>query len=199
MSAETQPKVLLILGQGFEDFEAAAIIDACGWTGYHKDLPAVKVRTTGFGATVRGRFGLVIAPDIPLGEVEIAEYDALVLPGGFHAHGYDEVFDERLYALLREAHDSGILILAMCVGALVIGEAGLLRGKRATTYPYSRRDNVARLRELGAVVSEEPVVVDDGLISCRAPVQALEAAMLMLRELLGAEAVAHVRRCMGLE
>ena len=50
--AAQTPNMLLFLGQGFEDLEATAVIDVCGWTEYREHLPTVRVTTkTGHGQT----------------------------------------------------------------------------------------------------------------------------------------------------
>lgn len=74
------PLVLLLLAEGFEDLEAAAIRSVCGWTEYRQHLPTVGVVTTGLRETVRGRFGAVVRPDLLVGEVEAAQYAALAIP-----------------------------------------------------------------------------------------------------------------------
>ena len=192
MSVNHEPNVLLFLGSGFEDLEAVAVLDVCGWTEYREHLPRVRVTTTAFHDEVRGRFGLVIRPDVPFTDVVADDYDAIALPGGFRSHGYDEVYDQRLYALLREFDTMGKTIATMCVGVLPVAGAGLLEGKRATTYPYSRHDNRAQLEAGGALVVDEPTVVDDNLISCAGPAQAVDVALLMLETLIGPEARAEV-------
>lgn len=192
-----EPNVLLLLGQGFEDLEAAAVIAACGWTEYREHLPTVRVTTTGFHEEVRGRFGTVIRPDRPLREVAAEDYGALAIPGGFHGYGYDEVFDPAVYALVRRIHAAGGTIATLCVGVLPVAEAGLLRGQRATTYAFSRNhDNPGRLRELGAIPTGGPVEVSDRIISCSGPAQAVDVALRMLEGVIGSEAAAEVRRYM---
>lgn len=190
----TEPKVLLFLGEGFEDLEAVAVLAVCGWTEYREYLPTVRVVTTGLREEVRGRFGLRIRPDLPLEAVMPQDYAALAVPGGFHSRGYDEAYDDRLYAVARAIHAQGGTIATMCVGSLPIAEAGLLRGRTATTYQLSRRDNVARLRELGGIPTANPVEVCDRIISCAGPAQAIEVAFRLLESLVGPDAAAEVRR-----
>ena len=86
----------------------------------------------------------------------------------------------------------------MCVGILPIAEAGLLKGKEATTYPHSRyHDNIGRLQQAGAkVVTDRHVVMDDRIISCDGPGSALEVLFLLMERLLGGEATKEVRRYM---
>jgi len=197
MAPRTNPKVLLFLAQGFEDLEAVTVLDACGWTEYRDHIPTVPVTTTGFHDEIRGRYGLVIRPGIAFPDVVPADYSALALPGGFHSHGFDEAFDERLYDLARSIHAQGGIIATFCVGILPVAEAGLLKGKQATSYPHSRNhDNLRRLRELGAIVVNEPIIEDGRIISCRGPAQALEVALMLLDKLIGAEGGVEVRRFM---
>lgn len=189
-------KVLLLLAEGFEDLEAATVMDVCGWTAYRDSIPPVKVTTVGLREEVHGRFGLVVRPDLLLHDVHAKDYDAIALPGGFRGHGFEEIYDEQVYALLRGLHAAGGLLATFCVGILAVGEAGLLKGKRATSYPFSRHDNLAMLKASGATVVDEPVVLDNRIVSCSGPAQSLEVAFLLLRHLIGPEAAAEVQRYM---
>ena len=160
-------KILLFLAQGFEDLEAVSIIDVFGWTQYREDIKKASVITTGFHPVVKSRFGLKVEPDIIYSEVNPNDYQALVLPGGFYSYGFDEAFDQKVHRLAEAIHRNGGYIATMCVGILPIADAGLLNGKKATTYPYSRNhDNIGRLKKNGAIVVNSPVVIDDRIISC---------------------------------
>lgn len=190
-------KVLLFLAEGFEDLEAVSILDVMGWTEYREWVPTVEVVTTGFRSIIKGRFGLEVKPDISIEQVNPADYAALAIPGGFHSHGFDEAYDNRLRDLATAIHRQGGWIATFCVGVLPVAEAGLLEGKRAVSYPFSRNhDNLGRLKELGACVVEVPVAVDDRIISCAGPAFSLEVAWKLIEGLLGGEHCAEVRRLM---
>ena len=189
--------ILLFLAQGFEDLEAVSILDVFGWTQYRENIKNAVVTTTGFHQVVSSRFGLKIEPDIPLSRVNPDSYQALVLPGGFHGYGFDEAYDPRVHHLAREIHQAGGYIATMCVGILPIADAGLLNGKKATTYPYSRNhDNIGRLKKNGAKVAKGPVVMDDRIISCSGPGSSLEVAFLLMECLMGPEMTEQVRHYM---
>jgi len=188
-------KILLFLTQGFEDLEAIATLDVFGWTQYREHLPRVSVTTAAFHKVVKSRFGITITPDLLYPEINPENYQALVLPGGFHSHGFDEAYDKKICQLATKIHEKGGYIATMCVGILPIADAGLLKGKEATTYPYSRyHDNIGRLRQAGArVVTDRHVVMDDRIISCDGPGSSLEVVFLLMECLLGVEATKEVR------
>ena len=190
-------KVLLFLAEGFEDLEAVSILDVMGWTSYREHVPTVEVITTGFRPIVHSRFGLHANVDISFQDVDASDYAALAIPGGFHSHGFDEAYDERLHDLARCIHTQGSWIATFCVGVLPVAEAGILAGKRAVSYPFSRNhDNLGRLRELGVEVGDSEVVVDHRVISCAGPASSLQVAYRLLEAVIGPERGAEVRRLM---
>ena len=196
-TSDNPVRVLLFLAQGFEDLEAVAILDVFGWTQYRTDIRRALVITTGFHGVIEGRFGTKITPDMVFSEINPTDYQALVLPGGFHGHGYEEIYDSRIHGLAREIHGQGGYIATMCVGILPIADAGLMKRKKATTYPYSRdHDNVARLKAGGAEAVDAPVVMDNRIISCNGPGSSLEVAFLLMESLLGVETVTKVKHYM---
>ena len=190
-------QILLFLAEGFEDLEAVAILDVFGWTTYREHIPKVSVITAGFHRPVKSRYGLVVNPDRLAEEVDPCAYRALVLPGGFHGYGFEEAYDPRIHGLAREIHGNGGYIATMCVGILPIADAGLLKGRKAATYPFSRNhDNIGRLKGCGALVSAERLVMDDRIISCAGPGSSLDVAFLLMECLLGPEATKEVMKLM---
>lgn len=196
MNEETV-NILLFLTQGFEDLEAIAVLDVFAWTHYREHLQKATVTTAGFYETVTSRCGLVIKPDLQYTEIVPKDYQAFVLPGGFHSQGFEEAYDSKIHRLARDIHQNGGYIATMCVGILPVADAGLLKGKKATTYPYSRNhDNVRRLKECGAIATNKHVVIDDRIISCDGPGSSLDVAFLLMEYLMGTETTQEVRRFM---
>lgn len=193
-------KILLVLAQGFEDLEAVSVMDVFGWTQYREWVPTVNVVTCGFRRSVDSRFGLHVDVDLLIDKVNVQDFAGLAIPGGFHSHGFDEAYDERLRKLARDFHDRGAPIAAYCVGVLPVAEAGLLKGRRAVSYPFSKNhDNLGRLRELGAEVPEASWAEDGGIISCAGPGGALQVTMRLLELVVGADHAKEVRRLMVYE
>ena len=126
-------------------------------------------------ATVHDAPGRWITPDLLVEAVEPREYDALLLPGG--VGNPDQLrMNPRAIAIIREFAIAGKPVAAICHGPWLLVEADLLRGRRATAWPSIRTD----LRNAGATVVDEPVVVDDNLITSRKPgdVEAFTAALI---------------------
>jgi protease I len=92
------------------------------------------------------------------------DYDALVLPGG--TVNPDKLrMDDAAVRFVREFVRSGKPVAAICHGPWTLVEAGVVRGKRLTSWPSLRTD----LRNAGAEVVDEEVVVDGQLITSRSP------------------------------
>ena len=192
-------KVLMFLSQGVEDLEAVTIIDVLGWTKVRDDLCPVELETCAFHDSVKGKFGIQFRPTFNIKKKEpgYKEYDAFVLPGGFHDSGFDEAYSEHIHRIAREIHKNVGLIATMFVGVLPISDAGLLKNKRATTYDLSRNhDNVGRLTECGAMYTGQSVEIDDNIISCAGPASALEVAYLLLEKLTGKENTDKIKKLM---
>ncbi len=94
-------KVLLLVPKGAEVFETAAFFDVLGWASLEGDEP-IEVVTAGLEREVTCTFGLRLLPDTLLSEVEIDDFDALAVPGGFEEYGfYEHAFADEVGELIR--------------------------------------------------------------------------------------------------
>jgi 4-methyl-5(b-hydroxyethyl)-thiazole monophosphate biosynthesis len=191
--------VLMFLGKGFEGLEAATMVDVLGWTRLRDTTESIALKTCAFHDQVEGRFGVNIAVDINLQKqsVDSSGFDALVVPGGFHSHGFDEAYSEDLHRIARAFHERQKPIATLCVGVLPIADAGLLEGKKATTYGLSElHNNPERLKQGGAEYTGKDVEFDGGIISCAGPANALEVAFKLVELLTGEENLKKVKALM---
>lgn len=102
--------------------------------------------------------------DRAVSDVSVDEFDALVLPGG--TVNPDKLrLDETAVRFVRDFVNSGKLVAAICHGPWTLVEAGVVAGRRLTSYPSIRTD----LRNAGAKVVDEEVVVDRNLVTSRSP------------------------------
>ena len=79
--------ILLFLAKGFETMEASVFVDVMGWARNDYGMP-VEVVTAGFSKTVISTFGILILVDKSFDEIDVSEYDALAIPGGFEEFGF---------------------------------------------------------------------------------------------------------------
>ncbi len=190
-------KVLLFCAKGFETMEFSPFIDVFGWArnDYGYD---VEVVTCGFTRQVVSTFGVTVTMDKTIDEIVVDEYDAIAIPGGFEEYDfYSEAFDQRLSDLILAFANAKKIIASVCVGALAIAKTGLLKNRRATTYHLGNGRRQAQLAEFGAIVVNEPIVVDDTIITSWCPQTAPYVALRLLEMLLGTEAADTVKNSMG--
>ena len=192
-------KVLMFLSQGVEDLEAVTIMDVLGWTKVRDNLTPVYLKTCAFHDKVKGKFGVEFTPNFNLKkeEPDYTQFDAFVLPGGFHNAGFDEAYSKHLHKIIQTIHAQGGIIATMCVGILPVADSGLLENKKATTYHLSRfHDNVSRLQEGKAIYTQNKIEVDNNIISCAGPASSLEVAYLLLEKLTGKNNTEEVKKLM---
>ncbi len=115
--------------------------------GMHHDKPGDKLKVDGLVA-----------------DAKVDDFDALILPGG--VQNPDTLrMDEDAVKFVRDFVNSGKPVGVICHGPWVLVEADVVRGRRMTSWPSVRTD----LRNAGAEVVDEEVVVDNGLVWSRKP------------------------------
>ncbi|CAL1690766.1 Putative cysteine protease YraA [Brevundimonas subvibrioides] len=105
-----------------------------------------------------------IPVDRALSEADAADYQALLLPGGV-ANPDQLRVDDTALAFIRAFFDAGKPVAAICHAPWLLIDAGVVEGRRLTSFKTIRTD----LRNAGAEVVDEEVVVDDGLVTSRSP------------------------------
>ena len=184
-------RVLLFLAKGFETMEASAFVDIMGWAG-------VEVFTCALQKTITSTFGVSVNPDILMNDVCIDDYDALAIPGGFEEYGfYEDAFSDQAVELIKEFNDRGKMIATICVAALALGNSGILKDKRATTYHQNNGHRQKQLAEYGAIVVNEPVVRADNIITSYCPQTGPAVAFMLLEELVGTDKMQETKIAMG--
>lgn len=190
-------KTLVFCAKGFETMEFSVFIDVLGWArnDYGYDVP---VDTCGFTKEVVSTFNVPIVVDKTIDEISVDEYDALAIPGGFEEFGfYEEAYDERFLQLIRDFDSQKKIIASICVGALPLGKSGILKGRRATTYHLQDAYRQKQLAEFGVNVVNEPVIVDENIITSYCPETAPQVAFELLRKLTDTKKMETVKSAMG--
>jgi 4-methyl-5(b-hydroxyethyl)-thiazole monophosphate biosynthesis len=190
-------KILLCLLKGFETMEFSPFVDVMGWARnvYHLD---VQVVTCGFQKDVTSTFNIPVIADKIFTEIKVEDFDALAIPGGFGEYGfYEEAFDDRFLDLIREFDAKNKTIATVCVGALPVGKSGVLINRKATTYHLDGGRRQAQLKDYGAEVINQPIVIDGNIITSYCPETAPGVALLLLERLTSKEKMERVKKAMG--
>lgn len=188
-------KVLLLLADGFETFEACVFMDVIGWNLEEGDK-STKLYTCGLRKDLKSSFNHKFTIDYTVDEIDINSFDALAIPGGFEVYGfYNDAYNEKFLELIRGFRANNKIIATICVGALPLGKSGVLNGKNATTYNSDVRREA--LKSFGANVLHQPIVLDDNMITSWNPATAINTALLLLELLTSKENANHVRQLMG--
>jgi protein deglycase len=187
---------LLLLCKGFEIYEAGAFYDVLGWTEKFGTEP-VKVIPAGLNNEVTGTFGIKIIPAKLLSDAKAEDYDALAIPGGFENYGYyEEAYSETVLSLIRQFDTLKKPIASICVGALPIAGSGVLKGRRATTYPLIGGLRRTQLAGFGVIVVDQPIVCDGNIITSTSPATATEVAFVLLARITNAINADEIRKNM---
>jgi protease I len=135
------------------------------WVPYYRlKEEGAEVHVVGTGAKAyTSKHGYPVTADVQAEQVNAAEYDAVVIPGGFAPDLMRR--SPAMVKLVREAFQHGKLVAAICHAGWMPVSAGILRGKRATSF-FSIKDDLVNA---GATWVDEEVVVDGNLVTSRKP------------------------------
>ena len=121
-------RIGVLLAAGFEEIEAVTIIDVLR----RAELDVIILGVD--GDAISGAHGLQVAVDQSLADGQEENWDALVLPGGLP--GATNLRDNpRVSELIRSTHSRGGMLAAICAAPIVLGRAGILHERRATSSP----------------------------------------------------------------
>lgn len=151
-------RVAFLATDGYEDSELTSPWQAVTEAGAEASMIAPD------DGSVTGKNGHEQRVDLEAGKAAAADFDALVLPGGVVNADHLRM-DEASQRFARDFFAQHKPVGVICHGGWILVEAGVLDGRRMTSYPSLRTD----LRNAGAEWVDEEVVVDQGLVSSRTP------------------------------
>ena len=164
-------KVYIFLADGFETIEGLTVVDVLRRAGI--EITTVSINST---RTVTTAHKISLTADLTFEEADFSDAGMYVLPGGMpgtlnlQAH-------EGLSKLLEEATAKQIKLAAICAAPSILGQKGLLQGKKATCYPSFEE------KLIGANVQDTTVVVDGDIITGRGMGAAIDFSLAIVKEL----------------
>lgn len=158
-------KAVIITAEGFEDEEVMYPIMRLHEEGFAVDIATKDAKLVlgrmGFPLELMVRYyGKLVDAKI----LNSADYDLVLLPGGFEAPDRVRQIKEVLN-FVKNMYDEKKLVAAFCHGPWILISAGLLKGKKATGYVGIMDD----IKNAGAEYLDEPVVEDSNIITSRHP------------------------------
>jgi protease I len=152
-------KVACLLAKGFEDSEFRIPYDRLRQAGYD-----VEIIGTRAGDKLKGEHQKETATtDLGIDDVQVGDYEGLLIPGGYSPDKLRA--DERFVAFVKEFDQTGRPLAAVCHGPQLLLAAELQRGRTLTAWKTIQSD----LRQAGAKVKDQAVVVDRNWITSRKP------------------------------
>ncbi len=115
------------------------------------------------GKVYESKKGYPVVADKSIAEVRAADFDALIIPGGWAPDSLRQ--DERVLKLVREMDRAGKVVAAICHAGWVLCSADIIRGRKATCFKSIKDD----LIHAGAKYVDEEIVVEGNLITSRVP------------------------------
>jgi 4-methyl-5(b-hydroxyethyl)-thiazole monophosphate biosynthesis len=167
-------RVLVPLAQGCEELEAVTIIDLLR-------RARIEVVTAGLQpGIVKASRGTQLVPDTSLDAVLNEGFDMVVLPGGMPGAQHLKE-DPRIIGLLKKMAEQDKYTAAICAAPTVLAEAGLLSGKRVTSYPGF----LDKMDVPGMAYLKDAVVMDGKVLTSRGPGTAMDFALALVEVLSG--------------
>ncbi len=167
---------LVILGNGFEDTEAIATIDVLKRAKLELDYASMSN-----SLEVITQNGLVIKANIFFDDIELENYNFLVIPGG---RAVFEVLNQskKLSEVILDFADKEKLIAAICAGPSQVGKLGLYNNKNYTCFPTTEKAIIG-----GTYLKDKGVVVSDNFITAKSMGYSIDFGLAIVEYLLGSE------------
>lgn len=173
--------VAVLVADGFETIECLTMVDVLRRGGVRAMLVSIMATREAVSSQQ-----VNIVCDATLDEVDMNEFDYIVLPGGMP--GTTNLGrDQRVCELVRE-FAANKHVAAICAAPSILGDLGLLIGRKATCFPGFESSFPA-----GTYAGGKTVIVDGNIITASAMGQALPFALTVLGDIAGERAVEKVR------
>ena len=152
-------KMVMLIEQDFEDVEVMEPLEAFRNAGIDVTIAGSEAQKTYTG---KKRNAHVKADTTP-GQINVRDFDVLYIPGGYAPDRMR--LNQSMIDLVRNFANESKLVTALCHGPQMLISAGLVRGRRMTSWPSIAID----LKNAGATYVDEPVVKDGNFITSRKP------------------------------
>lgn len=168
-------KIAVFFGTGYEEIEALTVVDICRRCGVETDMVSITEQLQ-----VTGAHDITVAMDKTFSQIDFAQYEMLVLPGGGPGTRNLEAH-QGLMEQVDAFYQDGKYIAAICAAPSIFGHRGILKGRKACSYPGFE----SHLE--GAEVTAGPVEVSEHVITSRGMGTSIDFALAIVTVLCGEE------------
>lgn len=179
-----EKNIYLFLAEGFEEVEALAVVDILRRSGLGCTMVSIMEKKE-----VSGSHKIMVMADKMFSEVDFADADMLILPGGMPGTTNLEAY-EPLIVQLKQFHMEGKMLGAICAAPGVLGKNDILQGKTAVCHPGFEEKLV------GANVVFDEVAVDGNIITSRGMGTAIPFGLAIVEHFLGKEEVEKLEKAL---
>lgn len=175
-------RTAIFLADGYEEIEALAVVDIFRRAGIEMDMVSISDELL-----TNGSHKIQVMADKIIKDIDFAEYDMLVLPGGLKGMQNLEAC-EPLMQQIDAFFENNKYIAAICASPSIFGRRGILSGRQATAYPGFEEELA------GATVVDAGAVRCGHVITGRSMGSAIEFGLLLVETLLGKDKAEEIAK-----
>ena len=198
-------KIAVFLFEGAELFEIASFTDIFGWNNVVglKEFRDIKVETISYKESIKCTWGGSLKVEKLITEENVEnffDYDALIIPGGFGKANFFKDKDNEIFKkLVKYFVENNKIIVAICSAVINLLETTYIKNKRVTTYLLDNKRYFNQLKNYNIIPIEEEIVIDDNLLTCSGPGNALDLAFRLLEKMTSKENLKLIKENMFLK
>ena len=198
-------KIAVFLFEGAELFEIASFTDIFGWNNVVglKEFRDIKVETISYKESIKCTWGGSLKVEKLITEENVEnffDYDALIIPGGFGKANFFKDKDNEIFKkLVKYFVENNKIIAAICSAVINLLETSYIKNKRVTTYLLDNKRYFNQLKNYNIIPIEEEIVIDDNLLTCSGPGNALDLAFRLLEKMTSKENLKLIKENMFLK
>ena len=198
-------KIAIFLFEGAELFEIASFTDVFGWNCIVglKEFRDIKTETISYKESIKCTWGGSFKVEKLITEENVEnffDYDALIIPGGFGKANFFKDNDNEIFKkLVKYFIENNKIIAAICSAVINLLETTYIKDKKVTTYLLDNRRYFNQLKNYNIIPIEEEIVIDDNLLTCSGPGNALDLAFRLLEKMTSKENLKLIKENMFLK
>ena len=198
-------KIAIFLFEGAELFEIASFTDVFGWNCIVglKEFRDIKTETISYKESIKCTWGGSFKVEKFITEENVEnffDYDVLIIPGGFGKANFFKDNDNEIFKkLVKYFVENNKIIVAICSAVINLLETSYIKNKRVTTYLLDNKRYFNQLKNYNIIPIEEEIVIDDNLLTCSGPGNALDLAFRLLEKMTSKENLKLIKENMFLK